>query len=151
MKGILVAAAYVCFVTVCAWAAEPVAGSVKAVQGSCSIQRGTQTLVATEGTHLQERDDLITGPDGRMAAILRDGTRLSLGPGSRLSIVQFLYNPGDRKYGLLLDLGRGMLAYVSGKIASFSPESVRVQTPVGTLGLRGTKFVVGLGVPGGAR
>jgi len=76
---------------------------------------------------------------------------LSVGPNAKLSIVQFVYNPGEKKFGLLLDLSRGVLAYVSGKIAGFSPESVRVQTPVGSIGLRGTKFVVGLGVAGGAR
>jgi hypothetical protein len=132
-------------------AADTVAGSVKAVQGSCSVQRGTEAIPATEGMHLQEQDALITGPDSHIAVILRDGTRLSIGPSSKLNIVQFVYNPGEKKFGLLLDLGRGVLAYVSGKIASFSPEAVRVQTPVGSIGLRGTKFVVGLGISGGAR
>jgi hypothetical protein len=136
---------------IAARAADAVAGSVKAVQGSCSVQRGTETIAATEGMHLQEQDALITGSDGHIAAIMRDGTRLSVGPNAKLSIVQFVYNPGEKKFGLLLDLSRGVLAYVSGKIASFSPESVRVQTPVGSIGLRGTKFVVGLGIAGGAR
>jgi hypothetical protein len=132
-------------------AADLVAGSVKAVQGSCSVQRGTEAVAATEGMHLQEQDALVTGSDGHIAVIMRDGTRLAIGPNAKLSIVQFIYNPSEKKFSLLLDLTRGILAYVSGKIAGFSPESVRVQTPVGSIGLRGTKFVVGLGVAGGAR
>jgi len=132
-------------------AADPVAGSIKAVKGSCSVQRGAQAVAATEGMHLQEQDALVTGSDGHIAVIMRDGTRLSIGPNAKLSIVQFIYNPSEKKFSLLLDLANGILAYVSGKIASFSPESVRVQTPVGSIGLRGTKFVVGLGVQGGVR
>lgn len=151
MKSLVIATVCLCFgVAIVASAAEPVSGSIKAVQGNCSIQRGAETLVVTEGLHLLERDILITGSDGHLAVIMRDGTRLSLGPDTKLSIVQFTYNPSDKKFALILDLGRGILAYVSGKIASFSPEAVRVQTPVGAIGVRGTKFVVGLGVSGGS-
>ncbi len=152
MKAIILTTVLLCLGAIpLARAAEPVSGSVKAVEGKCSIQRGVQTLAATQGMHLLEHDALVTGSDGRLAVILRDGTRLSLGPNSRLSIVQFAYNPSEKNYALLLDLGRGILAYVSGKIAKFSPEAVRVQTPVGSIGLRGTKFVVGLGIAGGAQ
>jgi hypothetical protein len=71
---------------------------------------------------------------------------VSLGPQTELTVDQFAYDPSHGKFALLLKLGSGILAYVSGKIATFSPESVRVQTPVATIGVRGTKFVVGLGV-----
>lgn len=152
MKAKILAVALLCFVTtVSARAADSVSGSVKAVEGSCSVQRGTLTVAATEGMHLMEQDALITGSNGRLAVIMRDGTRISLGPDSRLSIVQFLYNPSDNKFALLLDLSRGILAYISGKIAKFSPEAVRIQTPVGSIGVRGTRFAVGLGVAGGAQ
>jgi hypothetical protein len=148
MKSFVIAIAFLYFVTATvARAADPVSGTIKVVQGNCSVQRGAQSIVATEGLHLLEGDALITGSDGHLAVIMRDGTRLSLGPGTKLKIDQFVYNPSEEKFSLLLNLGRGILAYVSGKIASFSPEAVRVQTPVGAIGLRGTKFVVGLGIP----
>ena len=134
-----------------AYATELVIGSIKTVQKSCSIQRGTETIPATEGMHLLVQDALITGPDGHTAVMMRDGTRLSLGPNTELKFDKFSYDPMDGEYALLLDLGRGILAYISGKIASFSPESVKVQTPVGILGLRGTQFVVGLDVPRGVQ
>jgi len=134
-----------------AHAADSFSGSVKAVEGACTIQRGSQTIPATEGMHLQEHDDLLTGPDGRLAVILHDGTRLSLGPGSKLSILQFTYNPADKQYALFLELARGLFAYVSGKIGSLSPDAVKIQTPVGNIGTRGTRFVVGIGISGGAK
>lgn len=152
MKRIIRIAAYVCLGTgFVAHAADPVSGSIKAVQGVCSVQRGAETIAATQGMHLMEKDALITGTDGYLSVIMRDGTRLSLGPDTRLSIDQFAYDPSEKKFALFLNLGRGIMAYVSGKIARFSPEAVQVQTPVGSIGTRGTKFVVGLGVPGRAR
>jgi hypothetical protein len=34
------------------------------------------------------------------------------------------------------------VAYLSGIIAKLSPESVRFETPVGNVGIRGTKFAI---------
>lgn len=76
---------------------------------------------------------------------------MARGSNTELKIEQFVYDPSHSKFSLLLDMTKGMLAYVAGKIASFSPEAVQVQTPVGAIGLRGTRFVVGLGVPDGTK
>jgi hypothetical protein len=144
----LIAAALFCVAAATAafGAGEPVVGSIKAVQGNCSVVRASQTVSATQGMHLQIGDLLKTGSDGRLAFIMRDGTRVSLGPETELTVDQFAYDPSHGKFALLLNLGRGLLAYISGKIAGFSPEAVRVQTPVASIGIRGTSFVVGLGV-----
>ena len=119
-------------------------GSVKTVQGAALVRRGTESLTIREGMHLQLNDTLQTSPDGRLGVILQDGTRISLGPNTELKIDRFVYQPADSKFGLLLRLGRGVFAYISGKIAQFSPESVTIETPVGVLGLRGTHFAVSL-------
>jgi hypothetical protein len=124
--------------------AEPVVGSVKTTQGAAVVRRGADTIPTQEGMHLLLNDILQTAGDGRLGVILQDGTRISLGPGTELKIDRFIYQPVDGNFGLLLRLGRGMLAYISGKIAQFSPESVSVETPVGLLGLRGTHFAVSI-------
>jgi hypothetical protein len=130
--------------TIPASGAETVVGSVKTVRGGAIVQRGTDTIRLREGTHLLLNDTLQTATDGWLGVILQDGTRISLGPNTELKVDRFIYEPVDGKFGLLLRLGRGALAYVSGKIAQFSPESVSVETPVGVLGLRGTHFAVSL-------
>ena len=147
VKVILTAALFwVAAATVACAADEPVIASIKTVQGNCSVRRGAQTIPATQGMHLQLGDVLVTSTDSGLAFIMRDGTRVSLGPQTELTVAQFAYDPSHGKFALLLKLGRGILAYVSGKIATFSPEAVRVETPVATIGVRGTKFVAGLGV-----
>jgi hypothetical protein len=123
---------------------ETFVGSVKSVQGNAVVRRGSGTIPASEGMHLVLNDVLATSADGRLGAILGDGTRLSLGPNTELTIDRFVYDPAEGKFGLLLRLGRGLLAYISGKIAKFAPQSVTVETPVGVIGLRGTKFAVSI-------
>lgn len=135
--------ALVCL-TFSAQGAESVLGSVKTARGGVVVRRGATAIPATEGMHLFLNDVLQTSGDGQLGAILQDGTRIALGPNTELTIDRFVYEPADGKFGLLLRLGRGVLAYVSGKIARFAPESVSVETPVGIIGLRGTHFAVSI-------
>jgi hypothetical protein len=127
-----------------AWSAESIVGSVKTVLGAASVSRGNQTLPATAGMHLLLNDVLVTGADGRLGAILQDGTGIGLGPGTELKIDTFLFEPAQGKLALLLRLTRGVLAYFSGRIARFAPGSVTVETPVGVIGLRGTHMAITL-------
>jgi hypothetical protein len=124
--------------------AAPVVGSVKSVQGGVAVVRGAAELAAQPGLHLEAQDVLRTAADSHVGLILLDGTRVSLGPKSELKISEFAYAPAESRLGLVLHLARGVLAYVSGRIAALAPESVRVETPVGSIGLRGTKFAVTL-------
>jgi hypothetical protein len=94
--------------------------------------------------HLLANDLLQTLGDGRLGVILQDGTRLGLGPNTELKIDQFVYEPAEGKFALLVRLTRGVLAYVSGRIARLAPDAVTVETPVGVVGLRGTHFAVSI-------
>jgi len=124
--------------------AEPFVGSVKMAQGSAQVLRGAEKTPIREGMRLLLNDVLETAADGRLGVILEDGTRIALGPNTELKVDRFVYQPVEGKFGLLLRLGRGALAYISGRIALFSPESVSVTTPVAVLGLRGTSFAISI-------
>jgi hypothetical protein len=124
--------------------AEVEVGSIKSAQGGVVIRRGADRIPVREGMHVQLNDVLETAVDGRVGLILQDGTRLALGPNSELNVNRFVYQPADGKFALILRLGRGILAYVSGKIAQFSPQSVSVETPAGVLGLRGTEIAISI-------
>jgi len=122
--------------------AEPVVGSVKTALGGITVRRGAETIPVREGMHLFVNDVLRTSSDGRLGVILQDGTRVSLGPDTELRIDSFVYEPVNGRFGLVLRMARGVIAYVSGKIGQFSPASVRVETPVAVVGLRGTQFAI---------
>ena len=125
--------------------AEEVVGCVKSASGGAIVVRGGQNLPARQGMHLWPNDLLQTAADGRLGAILQDGTGIGLGPNTELKIDSFIYDPGNGKLGLALRLARGVMAYFSGRIAKLAPGSVTVATPVGVIGLRGTHAAISLG------
>ena len=116
-------------------------GLVKTAHGDAYILRNGQRLAAQPGSGLYQGDLLSTGATGAMGVILRDDTLLSLGPSSETGLEQFAYESADQKSGMVLRVTRGLIGYVSGKISKLSPGSVRIETPVATLGIRGTRLV----------
>jgi hypothetical protein len=74
--------------------------------------------------------------------VLRDDTRLSLGPESEIRIDRFLFAPAKGHLALVVKMARGVMAFVSGNIAKLSHDAVRVETPVAIVGVRGTQFLV---------
>jgi hypothetical protein len=76
-------------------AADSIAGSVKIVQGGAVVRRGPQTIPATSGMHLLVNDILQASSDGRLGAILQDGTGIGMGPDTELTIDNFVFEPAD--------------------------------------------------------
>lgn len=128
-------------------AQPPGAGRVKAVVGTCSIVRGGQTTPAVVGAIVHEADLLRTGADGQMAIMLKDESRVSMGPNSELTLRSFLYDPSEGRLGLVLRLAQGALSYVSGRIARLMPDAVRLETPTSVIGVRGTHALVKVDAP----
>ena len=73
---------------------------------------------------------------------LKDNTRLSLGPSSRLTLEEFTFNPRKEEYSFISEMAKGTMVYLSGMMSKLSPESVSVKTPVATVGIRGTRFLI---------
>jgi hypothetical protein len=145
--GTAACAALVALLLGAAEGSAPFVGLVKVAEGTAEVQRGDQTLPAHPGLVLQEGDVLRTGADGRLGVVLRDDTRVSLGPETEIRIDRFLFAPAQGQLALVLKMARGVAAYVSGKIAKLSPDAVRVETPVAIVGVRGTKFAAKLETP----
>ena len=117
-------------------------GTIKTVTGSVSIVRQQKVLPVTTGDKIFEGDTLRTGTDGSLGTILKDDTFISLGPNSELVISEFLFVPAEGKFSIITRMLKGTAAYLSGVIAKLSPQSVRFETPVASVGIRGTKFLV---------
>jgi hypothetical protein len=116
-------------------------GLVKVTEGVATVTRGDATLQARPGFPLQEGDVLRTGADGRMGVVLRDETKLSLGPESEIQLDRFAFAPAEGRLALGAKIARGVVAFVSGSIAKLSNDAVRIETPVAILGVRGTQFL----------
>lgn len=131
-----------------AGAAEAPVGSVKTVKGAASIVRGNAAVATASGTRVYRNDVLRTGPDGSLSMVFRDDTIISVGPGSELSVNEFDFSPAEGRLSIITRLLKGTAVYMSGIIARLSPESVRFETPVANIGIRGTMFAVKVEDPG---
>ena len=118
--------------------ASPTVGSVDKVQASVTAEHdggGVSTL--RPASKVQFKDKLVSGPESRMEATLKDGTKLTLGANATLSVDEFVYNPGQEGNRLALDVN-GAFLFVGGKIEGPTGGNVAINTPIGTLGVRGT-------------
>jgi hypothetical protein len=116
-------------------------GLVKTANGEVFILRDGKRMAAIPGTGLVLGDTISTGTTGAVGVLLRDDTVLSLGPSTETRIEQFAFEPAEQKLGMVLRVTRGLFAYISGRISKLAPGSVRIETPVATLGIRGTRLV----------
>jgi hypothetical protein len=123
-------------------AQQPAAGRIKVATGSAFIVRQGQTMPAQVGQLVLEADGLRTAGDGRIGITLNDDTRLSLGPNSEVRLDRFLYAPAEGRLGFVLRVVSGIVAYVSGRIAKLSPDSIRLETPSSVVGVRGTRLAI---------
>jgi hypothetical protein len=130
-----------------AFAQEAVVGRIKTTAGAVSIYRQKASIPAKVGMTLFQSDSIRTGADGHVGVTLKDETRLALGPNTDVRIDQFAYAPAQGSLGMVLKIARGLVAYVSGRIAKLSPDAVRLETPSAILGVRGTRMVIRVGVP----
>jgi len=125
-------------------AADTPVGNVKTLKGQASIIRNGTPFAAKTGSDLFQNDSLKTGADGSMSVVFKDDTLISVGPNSELAINEFQFSPAEGKMSFVARLLKGTSAYVSGIIGKLSPQSVRFETPVANIGIRGTKFAVKL-------
>jgi hypothetical protein len=127
-------------------AAETV-GLVKTVEGAAFVVTGAERLPAAIGTPVHQADVIETGADGAVGLTFKDNTTISVGPDTKLAIDEFVYAPEQDRYGMKTRMLQGTMYYVSGTIAKLAPDAVSVATPVGTIGIRGTRFLVKADAP----
>jgi len=115
---------------------------VKIATGKVSIKRSGETLSVKPSDRLLAGDILMTGDNSRVGVIFHDGSVLSLEENSFLRIKEFIFQPIEDKFDFRLFLKKGTALFESGKIGTLSPKSFHFEIPQGTVGIRGTKFLV---------
>lgn len=121
--------------------ATPV-GYVKNVTGEVRLIKSGESVLAAVGSPVAIGSTLKTADKASVGVSLRDNTLISLGPNSEFVFRDYAFEPGEGKLSLVSRLSRGTLDYVSGVIARLRPEAVSLETPTGTLAVRGTHFAV---------
>lgn len=117
-------------------------GTIKSVNDSASIVRSGETIPAKVGQAVQAGDTIQTGPDGSIGLIFKDDTIISLGPDSEFIIEEFLFEPVEGDLSFVAEVIQGTVALISGQIAKLSPDSVQLEIPAATIGVRGTQILI---------
>jgi hypothetical protein len=122
--------------------AQETIGLVKTVSGDAMVVDAGKYVMAKPGTPIKQGNVLKTGAKGSMGVTFKDNTVMSFGPDTELTVDEYLYAPGkgDLKFGA--SMSKGTLQVVSGVIAKLKPDAATLKTPTGTIGVRGTHFLV---------
>jgi hypothetical protein len=127
----------------CAAAAEDTRiGTIKTLKGDARIIGPDGSVAASIGGAVQQNDTLETGADGALGLAFIDNTTLSMGPKSRITLTKVVFNPDQNDFAFATNIVKGTFMFVSGSIARLAPQAVRITTPVNTIGIRGTRFLV---------
>lgn len=136
------AVAFSVFVAASGAVAQDSVGRLKTVEGEAFVVRDEARAAAEVGAPVALGDRIVTGSDGAVGVTFKDNTMVSVGPDTDYAIDAFVFQPRENKLAFVSRVSKGTLHFVSGTIAKLAPDKVKVATPTGTIGVRGTRFVV---------
>ena len=115
---------------------------VKKAYGEVFAKRGENLQKLSIGDGLKLGDILMTKNLSGVGVLFTDGTSLSLGANSLLSIDKYIFEPIQKRFALDINMKKGLAGFESRKIGKLAPKTVKFRVPEGTVGIRGTKFYV---------
>ena len=123
-------------------ATEPI-GQIETIEGIVQITRvdGTK-ITAQQGDDIFQGDVIETGADASIGMVLADDTVFSLDSDARAVIDEMVYDPDEQTGNLGITLVAGVMSFVSGQLAKTDPDAMVLNTPVATIGIRGTSGTV---------
>jgi VCBS repeat-containing protein len=112
-------------------------GKVVTLEGSATAQRTDGTVVQLNvGDQVAQGDVLQTAQGGALGLVFTDGTVFSLTSNSRMVLDNLVYQAGGQNNSLTFNVVEGTFSFVAGQVAPTG--EMRIETPVATLGIRGT-------------
>ena len=117
---------------------------------------GTVTATRSDGSRIQinvgdpvyQGDVLESAATGGVGVALADETTFSMGPDGRMVLDEMIYDPGSQRGSLAMSVLQGVFTFVSGQVAKTNPDAMVLETPVATIGIRGTQL--GFRIAGGS-
>ena len=120
-------------------AAETPIGRVDTVEGTVQVLRNGEKILLSKDDSILQGDTILTGEDGSVGITFIDDTVFSLGEDGEMTIDEMVYNPEQQEGKFSANMVQGVFSFISGEIAKTDPEGMAVNTPVGVIGIRGTK------------
>ncbi|MBV8745273.1 MAG: FecR domain-containing protein [Xanthobacteraceae bacterium] len=137
MRRLGVAAA----VALTGWALAPQFALAQKIGVASSVKNDVQRVAPAPaqaigaGSSLISNEHLRTGEASSAQLLFLDETSVSMGAQSDLVLDRFVYNPNRASGNVVLSTARGALRFVTG---SQNPTNYTINTPVASIGVRGT-------------
>lgn len=126
--------------------AEPPIGTLVDIEGAGNLvmraaEQGKSYAAHTKDTVFRN-DILQTGPNGgRLVVLLIDDSRFTLGENTRFKIDEYAYDDKDNAAnGARYNILQGAFLYTSGLMTKKDNPDVKIATPYGSIGIRGTSL-----------
>jgi len=118
-------------------------GQVETLQGTASAVRADGTAVTLEiGDPVFQGDVIRTADNANIGITFKDESAFSLDENGEMVLDEMVYDPDSGEGSFSTSLTSGVVSFVSGQIAKANPDAMTLNTPVATIGIRGTQGVL---------
>jgi len=87
-------------------------------------------------------DTIIVNEQSNAQVLFLDQTVITIGEKSELTIDEFIYDPQTNDGKFVSNIKSGTVKIITGQISKKNPDNLEVNVTTGTIGARGTEFVV---------
>ena len=94
------------------------------------------------GSKIYFGDTILVKAQSNAQILLLDETALTVGEKSELTIDEFIYDPQSKVGKIVSNIKIGTVRIITGEISKKNPDNLEVNVPTGSVGARGTEFVV---------
>ena len=119
--------------------ANEVIGVIAAGIGDISNQKSEKLSTDSK---IYFGDTIIVRVQSNAQILLLDETALTIGEKSELTIDDFVYDPQSKVGKIVSNIKIGTVRVITGEISKNNPDNLEVNVPTGSIGARGTEFVV---------
>jgi hypothetical protein len=110
-----------------------------------AVMENNEERILQKTSLIYEKDTLITDQGSQAQIVFTDNTLMTFREGSKFVISQYSYKPSNQggsvgKY--VMSLIEGGFRTITGAIAKSNPSDYQVNTPVATIGVRGTDYAI---------
>lgn len=118
--------------------ASPV-GAIDEISGDVTITRTNGAVETAElGSAIFEGDVIETSEDGAANIVFIDESSMAVSEDARLAIDEYVFDPSTLDGSTDFSILQGIFVYTSGIVGREDPDDVTIDTPVGSIGIRGT-------------
>jgi len=132
--------------------AAKIIGHVTKLTGSATVIRNGVSIILNNGDNVHQGDVVQCGSNSTLGITFIDGSVFGLGSNAKMVLNEMVYDPNGSGNSSLLSLVQGTISFVAGATAKHG--DMKVDTPVATMGIRGTAVLVEIDfdvtVPGSA-